>query len=263
VELQGRQGELRNIGLEVAAITYDSPSAIKAFAAERAIQFPLLSDEDHSIVERYGILNREFEPGHRNYGIPHPGTFILDRDGRVLARYFEEEYQYRNTAASLALKIGQPLAGLGAPVRQTTPHVEIATFVTDQSVAPGQRFSIVLDVTPGPGMHVVAPGQHSYRVVALELTPDDNVRTYEVAYPPSTAAVAAAGSGRVPAYTEPFRLIQDVAIVVNGETRQRAQQPGAVMTVRGTLEYQACTADACSPPERVPFSWTVGLRPLG
>ncbi|MBI4264673.1 MAG: peroxiredoxin family protein [Acidobacteria bacterium] len=262
MELQARYGELQKLGLGIASVTYDPPATIRRFADERAIEFPILSDADHSIVERYGILNRQYAPGHQNYGIPHPGTFILNREGRVLARYFEEEYQYRNTAASIALKIGQPVSGMGNPIRRATPQAEIAAFLTDETVAPGHRFSIVLDITPGPGMRVIAPGQHRYRVVALDLESTGNLRIYPLSHPPS-AEFQAPGNERLPAYAQPFRLIQDVAVVVNNETRQLAQKPGATMSLQGVLEYQACTPEVCDPPQRVPLSWTVALKPLG
>lgn len=264
MELQGRYTELRNLGLGIASITYDAPPLIKKFADERKIEFPLLSDQDHSIVDRYGILNRQYQPGDRNFGIPHPGTFILDRDGRVLARYFEEEYQYRNTAASIALKVGRPVRGMAAPSRQSTPSLDLATFPTDQAVAPGHRFSIVLDLTPKPGRSVVAPGQHGYRVVALRLEASDNLRTYRMSYLQQiTELVVAPRNERVPVYAQPFRLVQDVAIVVNNETRQLAQKPGSTVTLRGVLEYQSCSATTCSEPQQVPLSWTVRLTPLG
>ena len=263
MELQARYAELQELGLGVASITYDAPALIKQFADERKIEVPILSDEDHAIVERYGILNRQFEPGHQNYGIPHPGTFILNREGRVLARYFEEEYQYRNTAASLALKIGRAVAGMGEPTGQTTPDIDLTTFVTDRSVAPGHRFSIVVDIVPKPGMRVIGPGQQTYRVVALTLEPSANLRTYRMTYPPSGEVVIAADGARLPAYAQPFRLVQDVAVVVNNETRQRAQEPGSTVTLKGIIEYQACTDGTCNPPRQVPLSWTLALTPLG
>lgn len=263
MELQARYAELQKLGLGIASITYDAPALIKTFADERKIEFPLLSDQDHGIVERYGILNRQYARGHANYGIPHPGTFILNRDGRVVARYFEEEFQYRNTAASLALKIGQPVVGMGMPIRQATPDVDVTAFVTDQTVAPGHRFSIVVDIVPKPGMRVIGPDQQTYRVVALTLEPSPNLRTYRMTYPQSSELVVGPDGARLPAYAQPFRLVHDVAIVVNDEMRQRARKPGGAVTLKGVVEYQACTANACNPPRQVPFSWTLGLKPLG
>ena len=262
MELQARYGELRTLGLGIAALTYDGPELLKTFTEERKVEFPVLSDEDHSIVQRYGILNRQFEPGHENFGIPHPGTFIVDQEGRVLARYFEEEFRYRNTAASIGLKIGRPVARMGTPSRQATPHLDLVAFLTDEAVAPGHRFSLVLDISPKPGMHIIAPGQHSYRVVALTLESSDNLRSYPVSYPQS-AEFMLAPNERLPAYGQPTRLIQDVAIVVNGETRKLGQTPGSTVTLRGVLEYQACTETSCSSPQQVPLSWVLGLKPLG
>jgi len=263
VELQGRYTELQKLGLEVAAFTYDQPELIKKFTDDRKIEFPVLSDHDHTIVERYGLLNRQFEPGHRLYGIPHPGTFILSREGRVLARYFEEEYQYRNTAASIALKIGQPVTSMGPPSRQATRDLDLTAFLTDETVAPGHRFSIVVDITPKAGRRIVAPGPHSYRVVALAMEAGDLLRLYPVSYPASAELRLTPSTARVPVYRDRFRLIQDLAVVVNDDTRARAKEPGSTVTLKGVLEYQVCTDQACDAPQQVPMSWTVQLKPLG
>ena len=75
------------------AISYDSPETLKKFAESCGIRFPLISDAGSAIIKRFGILNEEQEPGTRSYGIPHPGTFIVDRKGVVTARFFEDAYQ--------------------------------------------------------------------------------------------------------------------------------------------------------------------------
>lgn len=51
----------------MASVTYDAPALIKNFADERKIPFPILSDEDHSIVQRHGLLNRHYEPGDQRW----------------------------------------------------------------------------------------------------------------------------------------------------------------------------------------------------
>jgi peroxiredoxin len=58
VELQARVAEFRTLGIGVVALAYDAPEAIKTFADERKIEFPILSGQDHIIVLRYGILNQ-------------------------------------------------------------------------------------------------------------------------------------------------------------------------------------------------------------
>ena len=76
---------------QTASILYDSPETLKAFADANGIEFALLSDVGSEVIQRYGILNRD--PCSRTYDIPYPGTFALDANGRVTARFFEPCYQ--------------------------------------------------------------------------------------------------------------------------------------------------------------------------
>ena len=244
------------------AFTYDPPSVLTAFAEAKNVEFPLLSDLDHQIVRRYGILNRAYEPGDMAYGIPHPGTFIVDPEGRVVERFFETEFMFRNTVASVALKLDQPIPSMGTPSRHTSRHLSLTTFTTDEIVAPGHRFSIVLDVVPRAGIHVYAPGEHTYRVIALRLEPNSLVRMYPMVYPESVEYHFVPLDERVQVYDKMFRLVQDAAVVVTRETRQLAQESGAAVTLSGALEYQACTDTICYPPTEIPLEWTVELKPL-
>ena len=48
---------------------------------------------------------------------------------------------------------------------------QIVSYATDTVAAPGTRFSLVLDITPDPKVHVYAPGATGYIPIALSLTP--------------------------------------------------------------------------------------------
>lgn len=61
-------------------------------AASRGITFSLISDPESTNIRAYGILNETEKPGGRAYGIPHPGTFIVDSKGVVVSRFFEDTY---------------------------------------------------------------------------------------------------------------------------------------------------------------------------
>ena len=67
--------------------------------------------------------------------------------------------------------------------RVETDHLEAHAWVTDDVVAPGNRLSLVVDVTPKPGMHVYAPGDHAYRVIRLRTTSPEFLRIHEASYP--------------------------------------------------------------------------------
>ena len=54
--------------------------------------FPLLADPDHSVIDRYGHLNRErakrpSSPDPAGYIVPYPAVFVIDRQGRVAWKY--------------------------------------------------------------------------------------------------------------------------------------------------------------------------------
>jgi peroxiredoxin len=60
----------------------------------RVLDFPLLSDPDHAVIARYGLLN-QFDPEARP--IPHPTTFVIDRSGVVRWKFIEINYRIRPT----------------------------------------------------------------------------------------------------------------------------------------------------------------------
>ncbi len=56
-----------------------------------APDFGFLSDPDHAVIARYGILN----PNGGSRGIPHPATYVIDREGVVRWRDIETDYKIR------------------------------------------------------------------------------------------------------------------------------------------------------------------------
>ncbi len=51
--------------------------------------YPLLSDPDHRVIDRYGIWN----PAGK--GWPHPTTLVIDRQGIVRWQFVEVDYRVR------------------------------------------------------------------------------------------------------------------------------------------------------------------------
>jgi hypothetical protein len=259
VELQGRYDEIRKQGLGLVAISYDSPEVLKKFADSRRITFPLIADAGSAIIRRFGLLNDQQEPGSRTYGIPHPGTFIVDRSGVVTARFFEDAYQERYTAAAiLTAQGGNPS---GAVATAETRHLSMRVSTSDSSVAPGERIAIVVAVAPRSQMHVYAPGKHDYRVVRVHVDPRPWLRAHETRYSPSQTYHFKPLDERVEVYSKPFRLVQDVTILATPEA-QKALASMANLTIGGALEYQACDDAVCYNPARIPFSFTLAVKPL-
>jgi len=259
-ELQTRVGELKAQGLGLALITYDSPAILADFARRRGITFPLLSDTGSQTIKAYGILNTTVAPDTSNYGIPFPGTFLLDRSGKVTSRFFEEAYQDRNTVSTILIATGNAAAPTKAQLAESA-QLDITAYVSDEVVAPGSQFSVVFDVKPRAGVHVYAPGAKDYKVVAFALTPNALITTRPLQYPSSETYYFKPLDERVPVFQKPFRLVQNMSVSASPETRAALTGLDHV-TIAGTFEYQACDDRLCFTPQSVPFSFVVGLRPL-
>jgi hypothetical protein len=257
VELQGRVEELRRQGLGLAVITYDAPEVLADFARRRGITYPLLSDKGSATIKAYGLLNTTMAPGTPAYGVPFPGTFMLDRNGRVTARFFEQAYQERTTVSTLLLKSG---IGIERPVTSAeTAHLRLRAWAGDAALVPGRHVSLVVDVTPLTGMHVYAPGATGYRVVALTLDEVPGLRALDTSYPPSETYYFAPLKERVPVYMRAFRLTREV-LLDPSPLGAAALGARASLTVSGRLDYQACDDKICYNPVSIPLSWsfTVG-----
>ncbi len=84
---------------QVVAISYDSVEILKNFADKSGVTFPLLSDPDSTSIRAFGI--------HNEKGLPHPGTYVIGADRKVLAAIFFEGYVQRHTATELLEAIGE------------------------------------------------------------------------------------------------------------------------------------------------------------
>lgn len=132
---------------------------------------------------------------------------------------------------------------------------------SDSVAAVGHRVTLSIRVTPGPKMHVCAPGQKGYIPIALTLKPDVAFSAHPLRCPPSTSYHYKPLNETVQVYSAPFTLAQDVTIALTPDTRARATR-GEVLTISGALEYQACDDTVCYRPETIPVEWKVTLSPI-
>jgi len=82
----------------VVALTYDSPQQQQAFVEKNQIDYPFLSDVEAYSVNALGILNQQYQPGDKNYGIPYPGIFILNPKLEIVGKIFVDGYKTRVSA---------------------------------------------------------------------------------------------------------------------------------------------------------------------
>jgi len=92
----------QNENVKLFAISVDPPDVNKSFAeklaadGKGAINFPLLSDPEHKIIDAYGLRDPAYE-GQKVYGIPHPAVYVIDKQGKVAWARIESDYKQRPT----------------------------------------------------------------------------------------------------------------------------------------------------------------------
>jgi hypothetical protein len=259
VELQGRVEQLERDGLGLVAISYDSTDVLAGFARQRGITFPLLSDAGSAVIKQYGLLNTTVPEGNRAYGVPFSGTFLLDAKGAVTNRFLEDAQQERDTVSSVFVKLGSDTTTPGT--NTSAPHLDVTTSVSDATVAPGTRFSLVLDITPGPHIHVYAPGVSGYKPIALRLDAQPPLVVRNAQFPKPEDYFFEPLNEHVAVYQRRFRIVQDVMFDASPQGEAALKNVSSV-TIAGVLEYQACDDKVCFIPQSVPVSWTVAVRPL-
>src|SRR5262249_2622576 len=127
--------------------------------------------------------------------------------------------------------------------------------------APGNRFSLVLNIEPGPGIHIYAPGAKGYRPIALTIAGQPHIRVLSAQFPASQVYFFKPLNERVPVFLKPFTLVQEMVLEATQQA-QAALRGKESLTVTGTLDYQACDAKQCFSPASIPLSWTLSLKPL-
>ncbi len=74
---------LEEIGLDVIGVSPDKIKPIERFATKYGLTFPLASDEDHAVAERFGSWVEKSMYGRKYMGIDR-STFLIDAGGRIL-----------------------------------------------------------------------------------------------------------------------------------------------------------------------------------
>jgi len=76
-------------------MTYDNREVLKDFHDSQSLGYPLLQDVDAVHVKAFEVLNEDYVPGDRGYGIPHPGILFIRPDGVIALKFAVPGYRGR------------------------------------------------------------------------------------------------------------------------------------------------------------------------
>lgn len=259
VDLNSKLEEFKKQGLAVASMTYDSIELLRHFSDRQGIKFTMLSDSDSKVIKAFDIFNDNVEPGNRAYGIPFPGTYIINASGIVTAKYFESDFRERYSAASI---LSREFGADG--VEKTTletQHLKLSSSSSDGVLAPGRRVTLMIDVDLASKMHVYAPGIKGYIPIDWQMAETKSSLALPVSYPASHMLNLPAIKETVPVYSSHFRMVRDIVIGQEAEIAS-VLGPDRAMTIEGSFRYQACDDRECYLPKTIPLKWTFKVRTL-
>ncbi|MFO8028916.1 MAG: peroxiredoxin-like family protein [Cyclonatronaceae bacterium] len=125
-ELATMVEDIHELGLEIVAVSPDSPDQLRESLGGHDTDYTLLSDADRTAARRFGIAFQVTDPervseladrtGHTttpegNYIFPVPAVFILDSDKVIRFQYVDPDYT-RRISGDLLMAAAEYVSGL-------------------------------------------------------------------------------------------------------------------------------------------------------
>jgi thioredoxin-dependent peroxiredoxin len=74
--------------VSVVGISRDLPAAQKKFSEKNNLSFPLLSDPNHAVADKYGVWGSKTMYGKQVEGILR-SSFLVDEKGKIMAAWYK------------------------------------------------------------------------------------------------------------------------------------------------------------------------------
>lgn len=239
MELQEKMPYFEQNDIQPYAISYDPVETLKTFAEKHNITYPLLSDIHSKVIRDFGIFNHLVPEGHRWYGVPFPGTYMVDSEGLVIDKSFYAEYSVRDSVARMLQNTFQ-IDSRGMTVQTLeNEDLKVRAYLSSNTIRRGQVQTFTVNITLKNNRHIYAPNvTGGYVPISLTFDPVENVEFGPTTYPePITKEML---GETVPIYEKHVRLTTPIK-----NTGRES------FTVRAHLDYQACDNQECFMPQKL------------
>ena len=114
-----RRNDLKKLGATVLGVSADSLASHEKFRDQHKLNFPLLSDADHKVAEKFGALREKVLYGKKSIGMQR-STYLIDADGKVAKVWKKVNVDGHDDQVIAALKeLGYGACGRAVRVRAT------------------------------------------------------------------------------------------------------------------------------------------------
>ncbi len=205
------------------------------------------------MIRRFGILNDRIEPGDAFlYGVPYPGAYVTDEQGRVIAKSFHDTYKKRDSPEILLdAALGRVELDAEAPSAVAVGEdVRVTAAVRGGrgSLRQGIVRKLLVRFEPSPGLHLYgAPVPEGMVPTSVTLEGPEGVVALEPVFPPTKPLRLPGIDAELPVFDGTFDV--EVPFYADGrlvsETRPLDAE-GVTLTV--LARYQACDDEQCLLP---------------
>ena len=253
-------------------ISYDSVDDLKLFSDDYSIGYDLLSDADSAVIKQIGILNTLIEddretriPGARYfYGLPFPGVYVLDEEGRVVEKFFSRSFATRSSAGNI---LNAALGGIlmpeeGPAVEFVNEQIEFTAFLADAELMLEYESTLYVRFQVAEGLHIYAePLPRGFIATTVSVEENPGLTIGEPVYPPTQLMKFEALDVELPVYGG----VVDVGIPITANDTLsglfQADKPESV-SVAIDVRYQVCSDTFCYLPKTERLDMLIPLGDL-
>jgi hypothetical protein len=236
----------------VFAISYDAVDVLRGFAEKHGITYTLLSDEGSKVIRQLGLLNEHVYEHHaaygipkqdRHYGVPYPGAFLLDEQGCVIQKRFQQSYRERETGVGILQQGFRVESSMHRPeIVGQAEGVEVRAYLDSETYRFFQRLWLTVELTIDAGLHVYGrPIPEGYIPLSIAVAPLAGLVVGEPQWP-------APHLYRLEGLDEALSVYEGNVAVSLPLT---FTQEGAEQTLHVSVRYQACSDTDCFLPSTI------------
>ena len=260
MELQEHVESFEAAGVRVIAVSPEPHEVIARFTERHGVSYPVLSDPDSAVINQYGILNTEVPEDHRLYGMPFPGAYLVDADGRITQKHFNTNYRVRESAEMVIRgDLGEWYDPDDYP--SATGGAVVSASLGSRELKPFSRVDLLVRIDLPEGRHAYGePVPEGLVATSVTVTGPEELRA-EAPVMPSTRPLFVEGVG------EELQVFEgDIHIRVPISYRAaEAPDGGDTVPIGIEVRYPACDELVCFLPaeERLTLDAPLGahLRP--
>ena len=222
---------------------------LREFSEKHDIGYPLLSDEGSVVIKQLGLYNEHLvqqatvyglTPRDNQFGVPYPGSFVLDEGGVIVDKRFEQSYRVRPQAADLLESaFGAEIGAAAVSDRASNDELGVTAWLNGAAYRPWQQLRLQLGIQIGQGLHIYGrPIPNGFYALEVDVAPIEGLNLGELSLPEPHPY-------RVEGLDEQFMAYDGE---IRGELPLFINQDSGDVTLDITVSYQACTDSECFPP---------------